>query len=353
VCNKVNCEFDPVTFWYQTLWRHKASQHFYEVFNDFVSVFKDFLFGKNAPWMFDQVNKFLDRKGTLEIMENCNVIRIFGSKENPSFLMCHISEKMFVVEIARSYNYWLHFFHEKRKNQFIPLPWKVRDFIFRNMNKIDEFVGHFYSLNLKYVEKVKGFDPNGIFVEHLLDIGFNNSFINTILNEDGDNSSDTPAHDTDNLETIINTNESYKQRGKGLGEKKFQSLTVRIKSTTSWSSAPMAYQSKKVTHNYSGRGGVKNPPSRKIGSSHKLPLRKKRKSIVQEEEGPRGENDIHNLSLEDMELKIDIDKVFPNVDQLENTAHKNPQMEIIETENFDEEESFAFQSVFFTTSPKI
>jgi hypothetical protein len=51
VCNKVNYEFDPITFWYQTLWRHKASQHFYEVFNDFLSFFKDLLFGKNAPRM--------------------------------------------------------------------------------------------------------------------------------------------------------------------------------------------------------------------------------------------------------------------------------------------------------------
>jgi hypothetical protein len=52
-CKKVNCEFDPVTFWYQTLWRHTASQHFYEVLNDFVLVFKVFLFGKNAPWVFE------------------------------------------------------------------------------------------------------------------------------------------------------------------------------------------------------------------------------------------------------------------------------------------------------------
>jgi hypothetical protein len=42
---------------------------------------------------------------------------------------------------------------------------------------------------------------------------------------------------------------------------------------------------------------------------------------MQEEEGLRGKGDIHDLSLEDMELEIDIDKVFSNVDQLENTAH--------------------------------
>jgi hypothetical protein len=160
ICKRVNCELDPVTFWYQALWRHKASLHFYEVFNDFVSVFKGLLFGKDTPRISDQENKFLDKKGTLEKMENHNVIRIFSSKENPSFLPCHVSDKMFITEVARQYNLWLHFFHEKRKKQFIPLPWKIGDFIFRNINKIDEFANHFHNLNLKYVEKIKGFDPN-------------------------------------------------------------------------------------------------------------------------------------------------------------------------------------------------
>jgi hypothetical protein len=43
-----------------------------------------------------------------------------------------------------------------------------------------------------------------------------------------------------------------------------------------------------------------------------------------------------------MELEIDIEKVFPNVDQLENTSHQNPHMEIIEGKTFDEEDSFVF-----------
>jgi hypothetical protein len=98
VSKKVNCEFDPVTFWYQALWRHKASHCFYEVFNDFVSVFKDLLLGKDAPRMSDQETKFLDRKGTLEQMENYSVIMIFGSKENLAFLPCHITDIMFVTK---------------------------------------------------------------------------------------------------------------------------------------------------------------------------------------------------------------------------------------------------------------
>jgi hypothetical protein len=46
MCKKLNYEFDPVTLSYQILWRHDASQHFYKVFNDFVSVFKELIFGK-------------------------------------------------------------------------------------------------------------------------------------------------------------------------------------------------------------------------------------------------------------------------------------------------------------------
>ena len=47
--------------------------------------------------------------------------------------------------------------------KFIPSSWKVGDFVFRNMNKIDEFANHFHNFNLKYVENIRGFDPNGIF----------------------------------------------------------------------------------------------------------------------------------------------------------------------------------------------
>jgi hypothetical protein len=104
ICKRVNCEFDPITISYQALWRHKASLYFYEVFNDFVLVFKGLLFGKHIPGISNHASKFLDKKGTLEKMENYNVIEIFGSKENPSFLPCHISDRIFIIEVERKYN---------------------------------------------------------------------------------------------------------------------------------------------------------------------------------------------------------------------------------------------------------
>jgi hypothetical protein len=169
--------------------------------------------------MSGQTTKFLNKKGTLEQKENHSVLMVFGSKENPAFLPCHITDKMFVAEIARQYNHWLHFFHDKKKKQFIPLSWKVGDFVCRNVNKIDEFVGHFKKLNLTYAERLKGFDPNGIFREHLLVVGFSDSFIHRHLAEDRDSDDNNPAFGDCDVETLQSTTELYKQQGKVSGEK--------------------------------------------------------------------------------------------------------------------------------------
>jgi hypothetical protein len=79
---------------------------------------------------------------------------------------------------------------------------------------------------------------------------------------------------------------------------------------------------------------------------------KKRKTIVQEQEGPRGEIDIYDLSIEDMEIEIDIDKMFPDDDHVESTAPQNPGMEIIGIDTLDKEDSFAFQKVVFDNESK-
>jgi hypothetical protein len=92
------------------------------------------------------------------------------------------------------------------------LPWKIGDFVLKNMNKIDEFESHFHNLNLKYAEKVKGFDSNRIFVEHILAVGFINSFIHTLLGEEEDNNLGTPTQNASDLEMVLSTNEFYKHK---------------------------------------------------------------------------------------------------------------------------------------------
>ena len=64
------------------------------------------------------------------------------------------------------------------------MPWKTGEFVLRNMNKIDEFVGHFNNVSLKYAKKIKGFDPRKTFIEHMQSIGFSNSFIQIVLREE-------------------------------------------------------------------------------------------------------------------------------------------------------------------------
>jgi len=53
-----------------------------------------------------------------------------------------------------------------------------------------------------------------------------------------------------------------------------------------------------------------------------------------------------------MDLEIDIEKMFPDDDQLERTSPHNPEMEIFRTDTLDEEESFSFQSVAFDSESK-
>jgi hypothetical protein len=242
---------------------------------------------------------------------------------------------MFVTKIERQYNYSLHFFHGKRKKQFIHLPWKVGDFVFRNVNEIDEFAGHFKNLNLKYAERIRGFEPNGIFREHLLSVGFINSFIHRFLTEDRDSDDNTLAPDDGDVETLQSATEFYRKQGKGSGEKSVQSPASTPKSMTSQSIASTTHPNKKATQKSSNRGGDKNPPRGKIDSSHKFLVTKKKKNIVGQAEEPKTES-------EDIQLETFVDDMFRKVDPAADTMHHSSTMEIVETEIFYEDESFIF-----------
>jgi len=138
----VDCKIDPVTMWYQDLWRQKATYHFYEVYKKFMTIFKKLLFGEYTTRLSLEALIFLNKRGTLEKTKNYNVIRIFGSPGNPFFLPYYISDKIFIIEVARQYKLWLHFFHEKRKRQFILLPWKIKEIMLRGIAEIDDYSTH-------------------------------------------------------------------------------------------------------------------------------------------------------------------------------------------------------------------
>ena len=103
----------------------------------------------------------------------------------------------------------------------------------RNVNKIEEFADHFKKLNLTYDERLKGFNPNGIFQEHLLGVGFNTSFIHRHLTQDRDSVDNNHASAHCDAETLQSATELYIQHGKVSGEKSTQSLANTPKSMTS------------------------------------------------------------------------------------------------------------------------
>jgi hypothetical protein len=191
------------------LWKHKASHYFYEGFNSSVSVLKVLLLGEDFPRISEHATNFLDRKGTLEHLDNYTVIRIFGSMEKLALLPCHITDKMFVAKVARQYNYWLHPLQKKRKKQFIPLPWKVGEFVLKNINKIDDFAAHSSNFNLRYAESIRGFDPDNIFRQRLQTLGLDDCFFKKHMSENRDIGDNAPASDVDDLDTLQSSTKLY------------------------------------------------------------------------------------------------------------------------------------------------
>jgi hypothetical protein len=119
---RIKIKVDPVTMWYQALWRQRVNHHFYEVYSYFVSKFKKLLFGEDTSQLSLEATTFLKGRGVLEKMEDYNVIRVFFSIEKPIFLPYYISDKLFVIEIAKKYKFWFHTLSEKRKKSIHTSP---------------------------------------------------------------------------------------------------------------------------------------------------------------------------------------------------------------------------------------
>jgi hypothetical protein len=215
--------------------------------------------------------------------------------------------------------------------------------VLKNVNKFDDFVAHFSISNLRYAEHIKIFDPYDIFRQHLHSLGLDDCFVNKHLPKN--RGSHGPASDTDDIETVQRCTKLYTQQGKDPSDKSVQSTNTTPKSTTSRSIARMNHHNNKETHNSSNRGGDNDPPHSKIDSSHKLPVENKRKKNV-------GQAEDLEIQSENMEIDTNLDAMFPFFDQLGDAIHHSHPMDISVAQNFEEDESFVFQSVVFDSRNK-
>jgi hypothetical protein len=91
---------------------------------------------------------------------------------------------------------------------------------------------------MKFAKEIKSFDPNNIFLDHMVSNGFNNTLINTFLFEEEEGDSHDPSTDyierkVGGIETIISTTDQYKKKGKPSNEKNAQSPIISKRSTLS------------------------------------------------------------------------------------------------------------------------
>jgi hypothetical protein len=151
----------------------------YEVYDVFVSPFKKFIFGNSASILSLDAATFLDKRGSFEENENYSIIKVNFSREAPICLPFYVSDKIIVIEVCR--RFWEHFFYERKKNQFISLPWKIGEITLKNASKIDEYAIEFYKYNFKMENQIKGFKPDQFFMNHMTSISFSVSYANTYL----------------------------------------------------------------------------------------------------------------------------------------------------------------------------
>jgi len=58
---------------------------------------------------------FLIGKGVFEIRDEFSYIILYGFQGKPFLLPYYVYDKLFMVEVCRQYESWVHFFNEQRK----------------------------------------------------------------------------------------------------------------------------------------------------------------------------------------------------------------------------------------------
>jgi hypothetical protein len=82
--------------------------------------------------------------------------------------------------------------NEKWKNQFIPLPFKVGEIVFKNISHLDEFVVYFDHFKKREIHEVQEFVPNGLFTVHMFTVGYGLSFTKSTQLDEGGRDNQNP-----------------------------------------------------------------------------------------------------------------------------------------------------------------
>jgi hypothetical protein len=181
LAKKFNRHLDLVQMWYPSLWKQKATYHFYEVNNAFISSFKKLIQGPSTSILSLEETSFLDKRGILKEMDNLCVFMLYFSPKKSSYHAYYVSYNILVVEICKQYKFWDHFFNVKIKRQSILLPWKIGEIMVKIITDINEIFIQFDQFNLKTDTEFKVFNPSQLFMKHMASVGYNVSFSNTFM----------------------------------------------------------------------------------------------------------------------------------------------------------------------------
>jgi hypothetical protein len=118
----------------------------------------------------------LKEKGVWIFQDQFTYIRIFGFKGKPLILHQFVCDIFISYELCRKYNMWSLFFDKKRKQRFMPMPFKMIRITIKSSSSLNKIARYFEYFDMKETKTLNGFDPEGIFAAHMLDIGYTSLF---------------------------------------------------------------------------------------------------------------------------------------------------------------------------------
>jgi hypothetical protein len=92
----IDFKMEPFYAWYLAMCRHKSQYNFYLVHNNFISEFKNLIFGPCTSRLSLKSTTFLSGKGVFESSEEFTIIRLLGCEEK-NFLLPLLYQTNFLL----------------------------------------------------------------------------------------------------------------------------------------------------------------------------------------------------------------------------------------------------------------